>query len=104
MVYVVEYLVRALKESRESKQMSQRALSKRVGMTQAQISKIENSAVDLKTSTLVELARSLDLEVMLVSRKHVPTVKSLSGSSGKADAGGQPPKPAYALDDDDDDD
>lgn len=103
MVYVIEYLAKALKKAREDKKLSQRALSRRVGIPQAQISKIENAAVDLKTSTLIELARALDLEVMLVPRKHVPAVTSVTGELQSNVFEVQPPKPAYTLDDEGDD-
>ncbi len=103
MVYVIEYLARALKEAREKKKLSQRALGKVTGMPQARISMIENAAVDLQASTLIEMARALDLEVMLVPRKHVPAVKSLTSLSAKSDIDAAPPRPAYALDDEDND-
>ena len=101
MIYIVEYLTTALKKAREDKQLSQRALSRKVGMPQAQISKIENATVDLKTSSLIELARSLDLEVMLVPRKYMPAVKSLNNVS-ENDATTQ--RPAYSLNHSDNDD
>jgi HTH-type transcriptional regulator/antitoxin HipB len=103
MIYVVEYLAEALKAARAGKKLSQRGLSKTTGMPQAQISKIENAAVDLKASTLIELARALDLEVMLVPRKHVPAVKSLIGLTATSGSDTVPPRPAYALDDEGDD-
>ena len=49
-------------------------------MPQAHISKIENAAVDLKLSSLVELARVLGLELMLVPRRLVPAVQTMTGS------------------------
>ncbi|MCB9987714.1 MAG: helix-turn-helix transcriptional regulator [Rhodospirillales bacterium] len=103
MVYVVEYLAEALKAARAGKKLSQRGLSKATGMPQAQISKIENAAVDLKASTLIELARALDLEVMLVPRKHVPAVNSLIGLTAVSGSDAVSPRPAYALGDEDDD-
>lgn len=103
MIHVVEYLAKALKAAREGKKLSQRALGKVAGMPQYQISKIENAAVDMKASTLIELSRALDLEVMLVPRKHVPAVKSIVGSAGRETSESAPPRPAYALDSEDDD-
>lgn len=101
MVYALEYLAKALREAREDKKLSQRTLSQKTGMPQAQISRIENSAVDLQTSSLIELARSLDLEVMLIPRKYVPAVKGLTRISQSADTEEQPPRPAYTVDEDD---
>jgi transcriptional regulator with XRE-family HTH domain len=100
MASVLEYLTGALKKAREDKKLSQRALSRRVGMTQAQISRIEQSSVDLRTSTLIELARALDLEVVLVPRKYLPAVKALtSPASSNREAVGDAPRPAYFLPD-----
>lgn len=103
MVYVVEYLSQALKAAREGKKLSQRGLSKAVGMPQAHISKIENAAVDMKASTLIELARALDLEVMLVPRTCVPAVKTIVSAAGQETGRSVPPRPAYALDSEGDD-
>lgn len=100
MVYVVEYLAEALRAAREGKKLSQRALSKATGMPQAQISKIENAAVDMKASTLIELARALDLEAMLVPRKYVPAVKGIVDSAERESGESASPRAAYTLDDD----
>lgn len=81
MSYLIEDVVRSLKDARESKRLSQRALSKKVGLPQSHISKIENGAVDLQLSSLIELSRALDLEVMLVPRKLVSTVQSMVRST-----------------------
>ena len=77
MNYLTEYLANTLKATRETKGFSQRELSKKTGMPQSHISKIENGAVDLRLSSLVELARALELEVMLVPRKTVSAVRSI---------------------------
>lgn len=81
MRYVTEHIARTLKEARENKGLSQRALSKKAGMPQSHISKIESGAVDLRLSSLMELARALDLELALVPRKAVPAVRSIVRSS-----------------------
>lgn len=81
MSYVTEHIARTLKEAREKKGLSQRALSKKAGVPQSHISKIEGGAVDLRLSSLIELARGLDLELALVPRKAVPAVQSIVRSS-----------------------
>ena len=68
MVTAIANLASALKQARQRSHLSQRALGRKVGMPQAQISKIENAAVDPKVSTLVALARAVDLELTLVPR------------------------------------
>jgi transcriptional regulator with XRE-family HTH domain len=77
MTYASAYIIEGLKAAREAKQLSQRALSAKAGVPQSHISKIESGAVDLQLSSLVELARLLDLEVMLVPRALVPAVRGI---------------------------
>jgi transcriptional regulator with XRE-family HTH domain len=101
MIPVIQHLTIALKTARAEKNWSQRQLSKTTGLPQAQISRIENSAVDLKASTLIELARALDLEVMLVPRRHVPTVKGLAELLDTTETQVTVAPPAYTLDDED---
>ena len=103
MIHAIEHLAKALKNAREDKNLSQRALSQRTGIPQGQISKIENATVDLRASTLIELARALDLELMLVPRKHVTSVSSVIGAGRSSVSRGEGPRPAYMLDDEEDD-
>lgn len=81
MLYATEHIASALRAARESKGLSQRELSAKSGVPQGHISKIENGAVDLRTSSLVALARVLDLELLLVPRKAVSAVNSIVRSS-----------------------
>lgn len=94
MSYETEQIAAALKASRENKGLSQRALSEKSGILQAQISKIENGSVDLRLSSLVALARGLDLEVTLVPRKALPAVQSVVRSNEPA-PGGKGSIPAF---------
>ena len=71
-------LAAGLKQARESKGLSQRDLGARIAVPQSHISKIESGTVDLKASSLIEFARALDLELMLVPRSLVPAVEALS--------------------------
>ena len=77
MSYATEHIASTLKAARERKGLSQRALSQVAGVPQGHISKIENDAVDLRISSLVALARALDLELTLVPRKTLPAVQSV---------------------------
>jgi transcriptional regulator with XRE-family HTH domain len=70
-------IIEALREAREQKGLSQRALSQLVGMPQSHISKIESGQVDLQLSSLTELARVLELELRLVPRRAIPAVDSI---------------------------
>lgn len=97
MAYTTEQMARNLKAARKAKGLSQRALADLTGVPQSHISKIENGAVDLRLSSLIELARALGLEVMLVPRKTLPAIQSIVRSS-TAVPGFEPVKPAYSLD------
>ncbi|MBI3898355.1 MAG: helix-turn-helix domain-containing protein [Gammaproteobacteria bacterium] len=90
MAYTTEAIAEALKTARESKSLSQRALAKLAGVPQSHISKIESGAVDLRLSSLVEIARALDLEVMLVPRKNMSAVQSMVRSSERPAPQGAP--------------
>ena len=72
-MYTIEYLTKLLKSAHQEKNLSQRALSRKTGIPQTQISRIESGQADLRVSTLVELARSLELELVLIPP---PTVHS----------------------------
>lgn len=82
MSYAIEHIGRRLRDAREARGLSQRALSAKAGVPQSHISKIENGAVDLRVSSLIALARVLDLELVLVPRKATPAVQSIARSSG----------------------
>jgi transcriptional regulator with XRE-family HTH domain len=75
--YQAEAFAQALRQARLRKGWSQRALSGKAGIPQAHISRIESGAVDVKVSTLVELARLLDLELILAPRSSIPAVEAL---------------------------
>lgn len=104
--YLLDHIIDTLKTAREAEGLSQRDLSVRSRVPQSHISKIENGAVDLRTSSLVELARVLDLELVLVPRRAVPAVRSIVRGLARGKRGSDGPlaevPPAYALDDEDD--
>lgn len=99
MLTLIEHIADELKAARKSSGLSQRMLGARTGLTQAQVSKIENALVDPRLSTLLELTRALGLEITLVPRARVPLVRRLLGrdSDGTTiDAS----RPLYSLDED----
>ena len=73
----MESISQQLKQARLQKGLSQKSLAQMAGLPQSHLSKIESGQIDLKTSTLTELARVLDLELMLVPRILVQTVETL---------------------------
>lgn len=77
MAYASEEIINAMKSAREAKGLSQRELSARTGVPQSHISKIESGNADIRLSSLIELARALELELRLVPRKAVPAVESV---------------------------
>ena len=109
MTYSIEHITHALRAARKAQGLNQRTLSTMVGIPQSHISKIGNGAVDLRVSSLVELARALNLEIELVPRKSVPAVHAIiqrinqnTSDVGEIRPGSEVVKPAYSLDNDGD--
>ena len=84
--YAVEQLARMLQDVRVGRGFSQRELARRAGLGQNRLALIETGRVDLRTSTLVQLARALDLELVLVPRRMLPALQSLTGGDCSAQA------------------
>jgi HTH-type transcriptional regulator/antitoxin HipB len=76
-------------------------LSNLVGIPQSHLSKIENGSVDIRLSSLIQLARCLDLELKLIPRKALVAVESIVRSVRRPGDQASSPKPAYTLEDDD---
>jgi transcriptional regulator with XRE-family HTH domain len=77
MSYKSEELVQAMKDRRTAAHVSQRALSGRSGLTQAHISQIETGNLEPGLSSFIDMARGLDLEVVLVPKKLLPAVQGI---------------------------
>lgn len=69
-------LAEVVRQTRQAKGWSQRDLSARTHMPQAQISRIENADVDPQVSTLIELARALELELQLIPKSALTAVEA----------------------------
>ncbi|AZM95978.1 helix-turn-helix domain-containing protein [Vreelandella venusta] len=102
MSYATEQILESLREARARKGFSQRELSARSGVPQSHISKIESGGVDLRVSSLIALARVLDLELFVAPKKSVPAIKSIIRSSKGNQGEGEQVSPAYQLDGDSD--
>ena len=100
MNYSIQEIAAGIKAARKNKGLSQRALSAKVGIPQSHISKIEQGMVDLQTSSLIEIARALDLELVLVSRSHLSAVQALQAAPQKMSKS----IPAYRLSDEEEED
>lgn len=92
-------MLTALAAARRRGGLNQKALAARIGADQSYISKVERGALDPQTSTIIEIARALGLELMLVPRQLVPAVQALRR---EIDREASPASvPAYRLGDDD---
>jgi len=61
-------IARILQTTRTGQGLSQRELGQKSGLTQAQISRIENGEVDLRLSSLIALVEVLGLHLTLTPR------------------------------------
>lgn len=77
---------RILGEERRRRGLSQRALGEIAGVTQGQISLIENGEVDPRLSTAIELGRALELELTLVPRQRLSAVRTIIGQRAREEA------------------
>ena len=94
----IKQLTGIFRDLRKSKRMSQLALAGKVGIPQSHLSRIETGNVNIKLASFVEIARTLDLEVMLVPTQDAETIKRLITSKA-AERHGDEIRPAYTLDD-----
>ena len=77
MGYKSEDLIREIRDRRTDAGLSQRALAARSGLTQAHISQIETGTLEPGLSSFIDMARALDLEIMLVPKKFLPAVQGI---------------------------
>ena len=100
-----------LRAVREAKGIRQSELARTIGMDPGHLSRIESGQSNPNIATLTEIARALELEIMLVPRENVPAVRAMA-SRRKANleialegltrlaelAEPKAPPPAYRLD------
>ena len=79
-----------LGERRRARRLTQAQLARRLGMSSANVSRIEHGA-DFRVSTLLDLARELRLEPVLVPKDQVPAVRAVIGPS-RSEGGDAPPE------------
>lgn len=77
MPYKSDDLINELRKAREAAGLSQRALSARSGLTQSHISNIERRTLEPGLSSLIDVARALDLELVLVPKRLLPAVTGI---------------------------
>lgn len=66
----------ALRAARKTLRVSQHELSKQLGIGQGTLSRAETST-DVRFGTLAQIARALDLELVLVPRRLVPAIDAI---------------------------
>lgn len=86
-------LATALRDARLSRGLSQKHLAERLGLHQRQISDLERAAMDPRVSTIQNVARALDLDLMLIPRHLIATVEGLQRAGTEQPTGG----PLYSL-------
>src|SRR5579871_1250157 len=95
-------IVFALKKARKAKNWTQKELAEKVGLPQSHVSNIERGNVDVRISSLIEIARILDVELMLIPRQEANFIKSII-STKQYNRNHGATTPAYQLDDENDD-
>lgn len=87
-------ILKSLKKRRLELKLKQSELGSKLGLPQSHISKIEQGATDPRLSTVTDMARLLDQELLLVPRELLPVIKSLI-------SGEDTQKPMWSLDEED---
>lgn len=77
----IEKLAKQLIAARKEQGLSQQSLAQKLGMKQSQISDLEAGKRDMRVSTLIEVARALGLEMVVIPRPSLPAVSYLIRSS-----------------------
>ena len=70
-------IIEQLKSARQAQGMKQSELGEKLGLPQSHVSKIEQGANDPRLSTVTDMARVLDQELVLIPRQMVSAVRSL---------------------------
>lgn len=96
MKYATQELIDTLKKARRAKGLSQQVLAAKVSVPQSHISRIESGQVNLTLASFVEIARTLELDVMLVPRQMVALVKGFMQPKQTGEN-----RPAYLPDEED---
>src|SRR5262245_21750951 len=92
----VQSVIQTLRETRHAQALKQVDLANKLGVQQSQISNLEREAVDPRLSTIRDVARVLDLELMLVPRQLIPVIDGLL----RRKASTAEERPIYTLTDD----
>ncbi len=94
----IEDIIKSLVAARKAKGLTQSEMARRLGVPQSYISRMESGRLDMRLSSLVDVARYLNQEIVLVPNTVVPTVQTLLRSKDSHIEN----RPLYTLDDLDD--
>ncbi len=84
-------IIKQLRQARQDRKLRQTELGSKLGMPQSHLSKIEKGGADPRLSTVEDMARLLDQELVLVPRTMFPAIRAiLSGEDTQ--------KPKWRLD------
>jgi HTH-type transcriptional regulator/antitoxin HipB len=75
-----------IRRAREEKGLTQAELGLRLGQPQSSVSRIERGG-DVRLSTVLEIARTLELEPMLIPKRLVPVVQAIVQNRRGQDGG-----------------
>jgi len=70
-------ILKQLKIARQKKGLKQSGFGNKLGLPQSHISKIERGETDPRLSTVVDMARIVDRELILVPRRLAPVIRSM---------------------------
>ena len=88
-------VIKALKSARLEKKLKQSELGSKLGLPQSHISKIEQGVTDPRLSTVADMARVLDQELVLVPRVMLPVIQAIIRGEGEQ-------TPMWQLDEEED--
>jgi transcriptional regulator with XRE-family HTH domain len=73
----MQSIIEQLKSFRLAKGLKQAEMGQKIGLPQCHVSKIEQGATDPRLSTVLDIARVLDQELVLVPRQLLPRFRAL---------------------------
>lgn len=83
-------IIEQLKSTRQQQGMKQSELGEKLGLPQSHISKIERETNDPRLSTVTDMARVLDQELVLIPRQMISAVRALLKGEGENERRFQP--------------
>ncbi|MBP7759747.1 MAG: helix-turn-helix transcriptional regulator [Alphaproteobacteria bacterium] len=83
-------IIQQLKSARQKLGLKQSELGDKLGLPQSHVSKIEQAANDPRLSTVTDMARVLDQELVLIPRQMVAAVRAFLKGEGDEERRFQP--------------